>query len=347
MKTRYPQGENLTVSVAKGLCILLVVVGHSGCPDLLGRFIYLFHVPLFFFTSGYFNKIAEDFGTLKQRLWSRVKRLYIPFVLYGLLFLLLQPLLIRVGWEVDDGRSLLTKSLLMLFKMDPPSVLLGGFWFVRSLFIAAVAADIVLFLVRKRVPVWALFLFFAFVAMGLKSFPPGTPVVRQLSLAVLGMVFFLFGMVYRSVEGRWALLSKSWMLLPALLVLLSQTLFYPGDLSISCIGALDTGVFIATALIGIYFVMGVSQWLSRSVLMGPFRYMGNQTLVILALHFLCFKLVSWAAVALYGIPYGEIAGSVVLSGLPGGWWLLYTLAGIGLPLLAGYLFDLLRSCRKS
>ena len=86
MKHQYSGGENLTISVAKGLCILLVVIGHAESPEAICRFIYLFHVPLFFFTSGYFNKVAEDGAALKDRLWRRVKRLYLPFILYGFLF---------------------------------------------------------------------------------------------------------------------------------------------------------------------------------------------------------------------------------------------------------------------
>lgn len=41
----------------KGLGILLVVLGHSGCPAYLHDFIYLFHMGLFFYVSGKFLKI--------------------------------------------------------------------------------------------------------------------------------------------------------------------------------------------------------------------------------------------------------------------------------------------------
>lgn len=45
---------HVDISIAKALGIILMVVGHSGCPEILARFIYLFHMPLFFFCSGYF-----------------------------------------------------------------------------------------------------------------------------------------------------------------------------------------------------------------------------------------------------------------------------------------------------
>lgn len=48
----------------KGLGILLVVLGHSGCPAYLHDFIYLFHMGLFFYVSGKFLKINRGGGKL-------------------------------------------------------------------------------------------------------------------------------------------------------------------------------------------------------------------------------------------------------------------------------------------
>ena len=44
--------RELSLDIAKGICIMLMVIGHSGCPDWMGRFIYMFHMPCFFFISG-------------------------------------------------------------------------------------------------------------------------------------------------------------------------------------------------------------------------------------------------------------------------------------------------------
>lgn len=33
--------------------ISLVVIGHAGCPTLIKDYLYLFHMALFFFLSGY------------------------------------------------------------------------------------------------------------------------------------------------------------------------------------------------------------------------------------------------------------------------------------------------------
>ena len=46
--------RDAVVDIAKGIGILLVVYGHLHNP--INTFIYAFHMPLFFFLSGFFIK---------------------------------------------------------------------------------------------------------------------------------------------------------------------------------------------------------------------------------------------------------------------------------------------------
>lgn len=47
------------VDALKGFGIILVAIGHSGCPQLLLHWIYIFHMPLFFMLSGLMFKDSE------------------------------------------------------------------------------------------------------------------------------------------------------------------------------------------------------------------------------------------------------------------------------------------------
>lgn len=38
--------------IIKGLAIIMVVVGHTACPQLIHNMCYLIHMPLFFILSG-------------------------------------------------------------------------------------------------------------------------------------------------------------------------------------------------------------------------------------------------------------------------------------------------------
>ncbi|MCV9884479.1 acyltransferase family protein [Metabacillus halosaccharovorans] len=62
------------LDTAKGIGIILVVLGHS-VPQI-ANYIYWFHMPLFFFISGFFHKQKEDFVS------KRVFTLMIPYMVY-------------------------------------------------------------------------------------------------------------------------------------------------------------------------------------------------------------------------------------------------------------------------
>lgn len=41
--------RNQSVSIAKGIAIVLMVAAHANCPSFAQKFIGMFHMPLFFF----------------------------------------------------------------------------------------------------------------------------------------------------------------------------------------------------------------------------------------------------------------------------------------------------------
>ena len=88
--------RNYTISIVKGIGIILMVVGHAEAPWFITNFIYTFHMPLFFIAAGYFfsRKYLSDPWTFISR---RVKGLYVPFVTWAVIFLLLHNLWFRIG----------------------------------------------------------------------------------------------------------------------------------------------------------------------------------------------------------------------------------------------------------
>jgi len=76
-------------------------------------------------------------------------------------------------------------------------------------------------------------------------------------------------------------------------------------------------------------------------------YIGNHTLLILALHFLCFRLVSVVLFFIYNIDFVHVAEHPVIqdidTSIGSWWWMLYAFAGISIPLLLKYGIDSLIS----
>lgn len=78
------QERNYAIDSIKGLCMLLVVVDHCGIP--LWPAIDCIEVPAFFIASGFLYRAQQG---LKNMLWSKTKRLLLPYLIFALLYILL------------------------------------------------------------------------------------------------------------------------------------------------------------------------------------------------------------------------------------------------------------------
>lgn len=67
-----------SLDIAKAICIILMVVGHSGCPTYLYDFVYMFHMPCFFFCKWLAAKRKIRDG-LENWIDSKGKRFLLSF----------------------------------------------------------------------------------------------------------------------------------------------------------------------------------------------------------------------------------------------------------------------------
>ena len=88
--------RNTVISISKGIAIILMVIAHAEAPAWLCKFIFEFHMPLFFITAGYFFslKYLNDEATFVKK---RIKGLYVPFVKWSVVFLALHNLMFEIG----------------------------------------------------------------------------------------------------------------------------------------------------------------------------------------------------------------------------------------------------------
>lgn len=100
------------VDIAKGIGIICVVIGHTEISDtLFGRIIYLFHMPLFFYISGYLYKKQEN---MKAHLKNKSIQLLIPYFVFLFIFTPvngLSDLLNNTSLSISDIISFVLKIL--------------------------------------------------------------------------------------------------------------------------------------------------------------------------------------------------------------------------------------------
>ena len=135
-------GRIAWIDMARGFAAILVMIGHSTAPEHLRQWLYLFHIPLFFFISGYLFR-PEKHRDFQRFLVSRCRSLLIPAIFLGTICRLIHVVLAPETW----------KNLLYVI----PGVLIQlrgglwetGMWFVICLFVTELLFWWILRLMKK------------------------------------------------------------------------------------------------------------------------------------------------------------------------------------------------------
>ena len=143
--------RDTTISICKGIAIILMVIAHAEAPGWLCKFIFEFHMPLFFITAGYFFslKYLNDESTFVKK---RIKGLYWPFVKWSVFFLIIHNWMFDIGilnerygnemggvthpYSWHQIQQNLWNIVTAMGGYD--QFLCGAFWFFRGLFVASI-----------------------------------------------------------------------------------------------------------------------------------------------------------------------------------------------------------------
>lgn len=133
------------IDLSKTICIYLVVLGHAFSYSIpkecfLRNFIYLFHLPVFFFVSGYLFRIKEEGKAFLPFLLSCFKSLIIPYIFLNLITILLNiPFLLYHSFSHPSSYYLLghdhtLQQSLFYFLIGHGYAPSGPAWFLVCLF---------------------------------------------------------------------------------------------------------------------------------------------------------------------------------------------------------------------
>lgn len=87
------------IDYAKGITMLLVIIGHTISDDLIRGMIFSFHMPLFFMLSCVTYRFSLDKGELKAKTRKSFMHLIIPVISIFLICLVYRFLTDMKEWE--------------------------------------------------------------------------------------------------------------------------------------------------------------------------------------------------------------------------------------------------------
>lgn len=351
--------RNENIDIIKGIGIILMVCGHADAP--FTHFIYLFHMAIFFIASGYCfkEKNSQSFLEVKKFVIRRFKGLWFPYVLWMSIFSILNNFFIKINvytnnkllldycsnchlidyWTVKD----MVKNILKSFLLHGSTQMGAAFWFIATLMGISVSYCLIDFILKiffrgeiillLQGIVSATFLFTGFV-MSIYSIECGG-LDRILSFYSL----FYLGIFIRNIKIM-NNNTKMNCMISFVILLIGNNL---GSIALNENQYMNPFYLIVVSLAGWFFLYGISDFFKKnSFLKKIIVCVGRNSLAIVILHFLSFKIINLIAVVFADLPYCLIAAFPVLC-RGGAWWFAYSVVGVFIPVLASIFWKKMKS----
>ena len=283
------------IDIARGIGILLVALAHADVSlfsPYLHQLIYSFHMPLFFFLSGYFFNPGIPFWALLKKRFNTILK---PYLVTILLIYIVSLSFTNIRFATVFGR--IAKSLYGTgYYIDWVQL-----WFLPSLFVTSLFAyllyRLMLHRITNRFTRWLVLL--AVLAVGvyfLDSFYPftisllGKPyelygLPFSLDLVLMSAFFYIMGNEIRLASSEKAFESL-WVFFGTGAALFLLTLLF--DYRVDFNTRLYTSFPVNTveAILGILFTLAVSKQidLKTTWLASTLKYIGQASLFILIFH---------------------------------------------------------------
>ena len=356
------------IDILKAIGIICMVAGHCGAP--FTRFVFLFHMALFFIASGFTcnPKSSDSLAALGKTFLKKIRRLWLPFFLSGTFFTLLNNWLIRVNILTDNpelfnytgsiqimnlstlaqnltpGETL--KAVASHFLFLGTSLLTNALWFLRVLFIISMMYAVFDWLIKKfrlgNTLVWQAAVSVLLLGAGYYCHLHQIEIRFGLQLVASYYVLFFLGTLLR----RYAYIYAGWQAKQHILALCFSfavliALYFFGSfwIGLALNNYPDPFTLLAASMAGWIFCYSLACLLKQTPLKRPLTMIGKRTMSILIFHVLAFKIVNAVIIAVRHLPAFCLAARPHLYGDSGGWWIAFMTVGIACPLLLQLLYE--------
>jgi fucose 4-O-acetylase-like acetyltransferase len=290
-----PPNRIAYLDVAKGIGILLVVLGHNyiriSVPEL-GSFVFSFHMPFFFLLSGMLFNPDYPLPVLFKRRFETLIRPYIAtiFLLYFVYF-----------FFTDLKWITLLRRVVRSFYASGNYIEWAQLWFLPHLFILNLFAGVLFLLFYGRIKwLWLRVLFLAAMLWAGVAFLPvyymdevtiaGQTIVldglpASADLLLVTATYFLIGYELRQRVPE-AFFASFWTLAISGMMLVSLNVFFPYRMDLFFRTYDSVIVNTLEALSGSIFLLSLSSRIARNQnwLFAILKYFGQITILLLIFH---------------------------------------------------------------
>jgi len=186
------------IDALKGLTVIFVLIGHvPEIPDWLFKWIYGFHMPMFFIISGYlYNSTKWECLGFKKFVSSRAKSLLLHFACLSILLFILEILKLLIFsnviyWE-EFSKYIFDYIKWILFQIngDFCGSIIAGLWFLPTLFFSSI---ICFFLANKNKVINIIYFIIAMTLIKIQCHYSYTTIPWHLDVSLLGAIYMIVG----------------------------------------------------------------------------------------------------------------------------------------------------------
>ena len=262
--------ENITIDVrtnriksfdiARGICIFLMVMGHTGFGMEFHKIIHAFHMPIFFFISGFFYR-PEKIYSVGSYLAHRLRTLLLPYLIFCLFYELLHII-------YTNEFSLQTFLIEIVSSNHNRIDVAGSLWFLLCLFSAnflylivdRISDRVCMNMRGKTILIFVISL----TANCFRKMDIMLPLCLDSALSCLLLIHAGY-LLYKNKES---MLGKKLMMMPCVLFLLFLLLFVVSehlnmDINVrrNRFGILP--FYWVSCFCGIFIILNISSWLDK------------------------------------------------------------------------------------
>ena len=313
-------------NIVKGVGMIAIIIGHS-CMDPVANYVYMFHIQLFFFVSGYLyceSKYGDDpWLNLKNKL----KGLWLPYFIIISIFVLLHNVISLIGMQPEGTMDYSLKDMLVricyaMFGVSD-EFLAGPVWFLRTLAMAMIIFGFIVVLSRLIEAktnfafkiIVQLILIIALTVLGYPLIASHTQLPADMQIAFEMMPFIWVGYFLRNYIGSIDKLLNIIVGLIAFVIVGIVSSFQDLDMAM---GNIFPYMHIV-AFLGIYGCLSLSKLLCKwNISRKVFSIIGSISLYIMVVHFVVIRAIDKVTYIVCDKPAYELMTNII-------YWIIYVI----------------------
>lgn len=272
--------------IAKGIGIILVMLGHSPIGGTIATYTYVFNMPGFFFLAGFFFK-TDKFKTYFEFFKSRVKSILLPYTWISLISMVFY--FFFYGMAVKDFNTYFKMITAFIVATRTTIFYNIPLWFLPTLFFMENAWYWIRRINKKSISLLLVTILSGIAIIKFDAlFAPKW--FWTIDVGLFYLIFFALGNyskqyeIFEKIKSRIVFVSLLLISMALNTLIFTKPLFYQkllGQYTMQNFKLFYFISFIVLAMAGIYMIIGISQIIKRNRV---FEYLGKNSIIFFAFH---------------------------------------------------------------